>query len=276
MWVIFYFVLILIGIIWYLRKKHTQKQSFFQHQWANFEVDMKTMSVSLYKRHNKSPEMSINISSIVCSEILLNDDIISTISADDAHAFSNELEALVLATFGNEHRIKMMNDKHRKIQLCFTDEHKQRYMICLYYRVGNIRHTKLKYQQTIDNTIDWQWLFSQFINPNATTKRKVKAKPTPIKVVASSENKSPAMNISSSDTFEDNSTMVGPNNDELAAQSTDIRSTETSTNSIDITATKSSLVADLDKLVMMKKQGYLNESEFNAAKAKILQDLANN
>ena len=276
LWVIFYFVLILIGIIWYLRKKHTQKQSFFQHQWANFEVDMKTMSVSLYKRHNKSPEMSINISSIVCSEILLNDDIISTISADDAHAFSNELEALVLATFGNEHRIKMMNDKHRKIQLCFTDEHKQRYMICLYYRVGNIRHTKLKYQQTIDNTIDWQWLFSQFINPNATTKRKVKAKPTPIKVVASSENKSPAMNISSSDTFEDNSTMVGPNNDELAAQSTDIRSTETSTNSIDITATKSSLVADLDKLVMMKKQGYLNESEFNAAKAKILQDLANN
>lgn len=276
LWVIFYFVLILIGIIWYLRKKHTQKQSFFQHQWANFEVDMKTMSVSLYKRHNKSPEMSINISSIVYSEILLNDDIISTISADDAHAFSNELEALVLATFGNEHRIKMMNDKHRKIQLCFTDEHKQRYMICLYYRVGNIRHTKLKYQQTIDNTIDWQWLFSQFINPNATTKRKVKAKPTPIKVVASSENKSPAMNISSSDTFEDNSTMVGPNNDELAAQSTDIRSTETSTNSIDITATKSSLVADLDKLVMMKKQGYLNESEFNAAKAKILQDLANN
>lgn len=276
LWVIFYFVLILIGIIWYLRKKHTQKQSFFQHQWANFEVDMKTMSVSLYKRHNKSPEMSINISSIVCSEILLNDDIISTISADDAHAFSNELEALVLATFGNEHRIKMMNDKHRKIQLCFTDEHKQRYMICLYYRVGNIRHTKLKYQQTIDNTIDWQWLFSQFINPNATTKRKVKAKPTPIKVVASSENKSPAMNISSSDTFEDNSTMVGPNNDELAAQSTDIRSTETSTNSIDITATKSSLVADLDKLVMMKKQGYLNEAEFNAAKAKILQDLANN
>ena len=35
------------------------------------------------------------------------------------------------------------------------------------------------------------------------------------------------------------------------------------------------LVAALDKLVMMKKQGYLDESEFNMAKTKILKDLAN-
>jgi hypothetical protein len=36
------------------------------------------------------------------------------------------------------------------------------------------------------------------------------------------------------------------------------------------------LVLALDKLVIMKKQGYLNEREFTIAKTKILKNLANN
>ena len=276
LWVVFCFIFILMAFIWYLKNKHTQKQSFFQLQWANFEVDMKNKSISLFKRHNKNSEKSINISSLVRSEILLNDEVISTISTKETQAFSNELEALVLATFGNEHRIKMMNDKHRKTQLRFTDEHKQKYMICLYYRVGNIRHTKLKYQQIIDKAIDWQWLFAQFINPTATTKRKIKAKPIVKETVTSNENKATIVNTPDPEVFEDNSTMASPNNDNFIEQNSDIVPTEISTTSVDATdATEanSSLVADLDKLVMMKKQGYLNEAEFNTAKARILKNL---
>lgn len=276
LWITFCFVLILIGIIWYFRNKQVQKQSFFQRQWANFEVNLQTQSVSLYKRHNKTPEISINISSLVGSEILLNDEVISTVSANEDQPFSNELEDLVLATFGNEHRIKMMNDKHRKIQLCLSDEHKQKYMICLYYRVGNIRHTKLKYQQIIDKAIDWQWLFSELKNPTATTKRKIKAKPV-IKKTTTPNNKATTSSTPEPEFFEDNSTMVTQNNNDFIEPSTINIATETSNNAIDdneasdTSDTNSSLVADLDKLVMMKKQGYLNEVEFNAAKAKILQ-----
>lgn len=79
--------------------------------------------------------------------------------------------------------------------------------------------------------------------------------------------------------------MVIQNNNDFIEPSTINIATETSTNAIngneasdtsDTSDTNSALVADLDKLVMLKKQGYLNEAEFNAAKAKILQNLVNN
>lgn len=274
-WMLLCFVLILTGFFVYLRTKSTHKHGFFQQQWANFEVDTKTNSVLLYRRHNNTPEMNIKISSLISSKILLNDEVISTISADTTQAFSNELEMLILAAFGNEHRIKMMNDKHRKIQLCFTDEHKQQYMICLYYRMGNIRHTKLKYQQTIDKAIDWQWLFSQFINPAGTTKRELKIKSTPKKVTLPSENNTITAKTNNHEIFEDNSTMVKQSNNNTTENNKGNTSSVASTDSAKATGKNNSLVADLDKLVMMKKQGHLNETEFNAAKAKILQDLAN-
>ena len=151
-------------------------------------------------------------------------------------------------------------------------------MICLYYRVGNIRHTKLKYQQIIDKAIDWQWLFSELTNPTATTERKIKAKPV-IKKTTTPNNKATTLSTPEPEFFEDNSTMVTENNNDLLEPDTINIPTEASTNAMDdneASDANSSIVADLDKLVMMKKQGYLNEAEFNAAKAKILQNLVNN
>jgi hypothetical protein len=270
------FVLIITGIFLYLRSTNAKKQGFFQQQWANFEVDMETKLILLYKRHNNAPEKNITISSLIRSEILLNNEVISTISADENQAFSNELETLVLAVFGSEHRIKMINDKHRKIQLRLTDDQKQHYMICLYYRVGNIRHTKLKYQQVIDTAIDWQWLFAQYINPTLTTKRKIKVKPIPEKVAPLSENKSAPVKATEREVFEDNSTEATQDIDLSINSFIDSTHEAPSTTKSSIDATEeNTLVADLDKLVMMKKQGYLSETEFNAAKAKILKQVAN-
>ncbi|MFT6917491.1 MAG: hypothetical protein ACJA2G_000092 [Cognaticolwellia sp.] len=70
----------------------------------------------------------------------------------------------------------MVNEKQRSIQLCLTDDQQNRYLICLYFRVDDTRHTKLKYNKVIDNVIDWQWLFAQHINPDKTPKRTIKVK----------------------------------------------------------------------------------------------------
>jgi hypothetical protein len=146
-------------------------------QWANFEVDLTTKSLSLYKRNSNVAEQVISISSITGSELLLNDEIISTITANSVQASSNDLEDEVLNFFAKEHRLKKLDEKQRNIQLCLTDDQGNRYLFCLYIRIGNIRYTKLTYQQVINKVIDWQWFFAQFICPEVTPKRKIKVKP---------------------------------------------------------------------------------------------------
>lgn len=271
-------IFILAGYFWYLRRNIDKKQDFLHEQWANFDVNPATQSLSLYKRHEQGVEQIISITSLTSSELLLNDKVISTISADPAQAFSADLESNVLAIFAKEHRLKMIDEKQRKIQLCLIDDQNTRYLFCLYFRLGNIRHTKLKYQQVINKVIDWQWLFAQYINPKATTKRKIKVKlkqeasetqvVTPTKPAAQSSN----------DTFDDNSTKIkqvldmssnSHANKETTAQNKTLNSDEDSAN------LDTKLVSALDKLVMMKKQGYLTDREFSIAKAKILKDLVN-
>ena len=139
-------------------------------------------------------------------------------------------------------------------------------MFCLYFRVGNIRHTKLKYNTVINKVIDWNWLFSSVINAESTEKRKIRVKQTAEKSASLSNAKTRQAAI------------IKPIKSELTDNNSDALSTglsaETSNND-DTTSKDTELVAALDKLVEMKKQGYLNESEFNAAKAKILKNLAN-
>ena len=271
---LFFMVIILTGYFWYLRKNGVVKNSFLQQQWANFEVDVAAKTLSLYKRHAKIAKEIINISSITRSEILLNDEVISTISADASQAFSNDLENIVLTIFAKEHRLKMMDDKQRGIQIRLTDDQKNHYLFCLYFRIGNIRHTKLKYQEVINKVIDWQWLFAQYINPDVTTKRKIKVQlareiPSPSKT-----KKTTTAPTTRPETLEDNSTPVTQILETSNISNTDngLPANSTQDGSADI---DTKLVAALDKLVIMKKQGYLSESEFNIAKTKILKNLTN-
>lgn len=274
----FFIISILAGYFWYLRRNIYKKQDFLHEQWANFDVNPATRSLSLYKRHEQAVEQIISITSLTRSELLLNDKVVSIISADSAQAFSNDLESKVLAIFAKEHRLKMIGEKQRKIQLCLIDDQNTRYLFCLYFRVGNIRHTKLKYQQVINKVIDWQWLFAQYINPIATTKRKIKVKfkqeaPETIEVIPA-----PSSDQSSNDILEDNSTQISqvldmPSNNH-ASNGTPAQNNELN-NDEDSADLDTKLVSALDKLVMMKKQGYLTDSEFSIAKTKILKDLAN-
>ena len=159
----------------------------------------------------------------------------------------------------------MIDNKQRKIQLRLTDNNNIVYIFCLYFRVGNIRHTKLKYNTVINKVIDWNWLFSSVINAKSTEKRKIRVKQTAEKSVLLSNAKTRQAAI------------IKPLKSEFTDNNSDAINTDSSaatSNNEDTTNKDTELVAALDKLVEMKKQGYLNESEFNAAKAKILKSLA--
>jgi len=267
---ILFVLLILTSCFWYLRKNLSNKPHFLHEQWGNFDVDVATQLLSLHQHHTQPAKKTLSLSSIIRSELLLNDQVISTISADATQAFSNELEKQVLSVFAQENQLKMVNEKQRKIQLCLTDQQKKRYLICLYYRVGNIRHTKLKYSQVISKAIDWHWLFAQYINPTATAKRKVKVKlqaqVTP-KVLQTAPTAAPL-----SETQQQQASKS--NQDFADANFVDNSATEKSNGEINQGNIDTMFVSALDKLVLMKKQGYLNESEFNIAKSKILKDLS--
>ena len=264
---IFFMMFILLSYFWYLRHNASKNQHFLHDEWANFDINLSTKSLELYKRHAKIVEKIVKISSIKRSELLLNGDVISIVSADENQAFSNEIETSTLAIFAKEHRLKMIDEKHRKIQLCLTDDNKKRYLICLYFRIGNIRHTKLKYSKVIDKAIDWQWLFAQHINPCSTSKRKILVKTLKAKPVQRQD----------SNVVPQVSTESKPEESliELEAIPDDALDKQTVNDEANNSHIDAKLVAALDKLVALKKQGYLDENEFDTAKAKILKDLTN-
>lgn len=274
----FLLVFIVTGYFWYVRKNTIKKQSSLYEQWAKFEFDKTKQSLSLYKRHAKTAELTINLSTITRSELLLNHKAISVISADSTPAFSNDLEDKVLTAFAKEHRFKMVDQKQRTIQLCLTDAQQNRYLFCLYFRVDDMRHTKLKYSKVIDNVIDWQWLFAQYINPGKTTKRAIKVKLPREKPATDVVIQSTFAQKLRAEIFDDDSTpakhSLNISLDNTAKDglvvNTNSQNSETNASNID-----TKLVSALDKLVIMKKQGYLNESEFTIAKTKILKNLAN-
>lgn len=275
---LFVFIIILIGSFWYLRKRLLTKKNLLSEQWLSFEINSTTQSLSLHKRHPEALEKIIKISSLISSELLLNDNVISTVSADISAAFSNAREEAVRMIFAKEHRLKMLDGKQRKVQLRLVDDQNTSYIVGLYFRVGNIRHTKLKYSKMINKVIDWQWLFSQYINQEVTTKRKIKVQPKqeePVNHTAIPTTVSPKEPDESLKqeqiTSNQHIVQTGEADTHLSVPSTN-ESQSIDTKTIDL---DTEFVTALDKLIMMKKQGFLNETEFNIAKTKILKNLAN-
>lgn len=261
-----FFILFVIACaitsLFYLKFRAKRQQHFLYSQWANFDIDTTNKILSLYSRHNKIIEKTIELSAIKSSELLLNNLVISTISANDGQGFNNEFEKQVLASFAKEHQLKMTNDKQRKIQLRLTDISDNTLVFCLYYRVGNIRHTKLRYSEVLNKVIDWNWLFAAYINAKHTSKRKMRVKHEIIQsaspVNTSQQTKPlPEQPISHKETLK-----------------TEQQQNQYPTSKVDLSANQDAeLVMALEKLVEMKKQGFLNDDEFNIAKAKIISDL---
>ncbi|SEL49250.1 hypothetical protein SAMN05216262_11239 [Colwellia chukchiensis] len=262
-------VVIMLSIsFWYLKRRHSKRQHFLYQQWSNFQVNTATKSLSLFKRHAKQAETTLDLTTITHSELLLNDELVSRVSAAPEQAFSNACEQAVMTAFAKEHRLKMLDNKQRKIQLRLTLEQKKSQLICLYYRVGNIRHTKLNYTQALNKALDWQWLISGQLNPEATPKRKIKVQLAPPQAPAPKvipERHNTAATANQTQTNQTNQTHADQTDALVEPQQNEPTGT-----------TDAKLVAALDKLVLLKQQGFLTEQEFSSAKAKILQDLTNN
>ena len=268
-------IIISLGLFtfaWYLRNNLGRKPHFLSQQWVNFDINKAKKSLTLYKRHHQTTKQVVEISSLKSSKILLNDEVISIISSDKDQAFSSAIEEQVLAAFAKEHRLKMIDEKQRKIQLYLTDNQDKEYSLCLYYRVGNIRHTKLKYSNVIDKVIDWHWLFAQYINADNTGKRRVKVKLKTEVTNSAAKKTNSSTTILTQKTENEQQTEITKS---PRSKNKNIENPKTFEAINNIGANQDTeLVFALDKLVEMKKQGYLSEEEFNTAKTKILKDLA--
>lgn len=247
-------------------KKNPQKKRFFlQNQWTRFDVNTKENSLSLFKKGDEKVNKTINIKNITSSTVLLNDNVILTINNTPDHGYTKTIDERMKSTFARDHRIKMTNDKERKIQVNMIDDKNTLYSFCLYYRIGNVRHTKLKYSKTLEKIIDWNWHFSSLINPDASEQRVVEPKPSSLDKTSDSKQSAPIHQVVKNDVLkttnkiehsdsQQEQTILGKNVQPQPSENTEF-------------------IAALDKLVTMKKEGFLDEAEFNATKAKLLQSI---
>ncbi|MGB0986129.1 MAG: hypothetical protein ACPGVL_02840 [Pseudoalteromonas spongiae] len=268
-----WFILILLAVIAYFvyqknKKKRLSAKFIVRQQFSRFELSESGKQISLFNRHQKVASEVITVDELAVSQVQLNKMVISTI--DDSNGFNDDKETDLREHFNKERRDKMVPDKVRQINIEFTGKNGTSYPICLYLRKGDNRITRKRYQDAIDEVIDWSWHFSAHIAPNQTGKRKpVTPKPIPDadkpiykpnKVQAkapATQAKKPVIKVSSN-----------------GKAQTSVPSTP---NSQVPTAADAKLDADLinalEKLVRFKEQGILSAEEFEQAKTKLLKKL---
>jgi hypothetical protein len=283
------FILVLLGTIyyWFKRNRHSVKV-IVRQQFSALELSESCQQVSLYHRHQKNAEATIDIVDIVSSEIKFNEHSICIVNTQLGHGFNNDREQDLRAIFVNEKTNKMVDGKIRQISLLLTDKQKNGYTICLYMRKGSDRITKKSYVQVIDELMDWCWLIGEKINADSTGKRKVKSIVLPKeKAGIESNNKTPlhhqaaAIRVVTHQMYNASQPLATGelslaqgvvNEDKPPAKLGDKESTEVHNhhpkNTID-----AELVNALEKLVNLKQQGFLTMDEFSKAKEKLLKTL---
>ena len=263
---LFFIIVLLIfaGLIYFTRfskAKRIRKHGLSDY-YSRFDLSQSKQSIALYNRHQTEPSCHVRLSDIVESSTFLNGVKINTINASTGHGFDMSIEHDMQQAFADEHRDKMIDDKVRQISVSLKDKEDNTYEICLYYRRGNHRLTKIQYHDVLNTIFDWSWLIAKQINPSEVGKRKIKVKPKqelPKKAKAV-----PTQNKQTPKTQEVKSE-VSPNSEtgkDLHTQA-EIESINSDTE----------IVNALDKLVRLKQNGFLNEKEFEQAKSKLLHNL---
>ena len=195
----------------------------------------------------------ISIADIISSEIQLNDVTINVINLETGHGFTAAHETDLRNYFSLEYKTKMQDDKIRHVKLILTDKKQQTYPISLYVRRGNGRVTNKRYQYVIEDLLTWCWVVAYSINPTGT--ETVRPKPR-IKANQYKDNKWPKRDINAKPVAKPSSTSTEP-----AAEATEKLIVDTD------------LINALEKLVNLKRQGFLTDEEFDHAKHKLLQNL---
>lgn len=274
------FLLIIYWVKFHANKlgKHAHLRSFF----ARFELDPTKKTVQLYRRHRKESATDLAVDDIISSELLLNNRPLNVINSDNNHGFSETIALEIRNAFALENRNKMVDGKVRHVDLILTDIDNKTYPICLYYREGNQRLTKIKYQVALEQCFDWCWFIANYLNPEHSVRQKVNTQP-----VAKAQDKpratlstNPSSRCSKSKVAALNCTDKSKDENETLAQSADEKKAfehkkdnENSRNISDNVHSDTAIIDALDKLVKLKQQGFIDEQEFDLAKAKLLHNL---
>jgi len=259
-----FLLVIIIGIsVFVIKNKYNQlfmkTKSALRTNFAYFEFSKVTNEISLFKRHEKHVHTTISVQDIICSEILLNDKTVNKVSELNTSAFTNKAENSLRISFEHEHRDKMIDDKVRKITLKLITNKNEEYLICTYLREGNQRLTKEKYETVIEKVIDWQWYTSSKINVAHVADRVVMAPPIKTSKPTTRVIKNSSQSSSKLDVILKQ--LEQPSQKTLTKSETEKVNTK--------------LIDALNKLAILKDQGYLNEEEFEMAKNNLLKDSSN-
>ncbi|MEO9509343.1 MAG: hypothetical protein ABJG28_09150, partial [Nonlabens ulvanivorans] len=283
-----FIILIFLALAFvYIKKKYGQNfirnKSFLRSNFARFDFDTTTNEISLFKRHETQINTTIYSLDIVSSEIWLNNTLINTVSLDTGHGFNEQKDKALRLRFEQEHRDKMVDDKVRQISVKLTTSKLNQYHICAYLREGNQRLTKEKYHSVIDHIIDWNWYFSSVVNEQETPERPPKVVIekkiiAPKQVIKPSIKKEPVK--SSKEASESEATVETKTTNTTQEAIADVKTEPPKNSPVKVNNAKSTakvdtkLIEALNKLAVLKEQGYLTEEEFVLAKANLLESLS--
>jgi hypothetical protein len=289
---------VLIGPVLFLMYRLTvQKKSakaFVRRQYSRMKLNTDNDAIRLFKRHDKQSERAITLLDITSLEVLLSDNAVFQINANDiAYGFNSNKEQELRDIFQREQTDKMIDGKIRKISLCITEQHKLSSITCLYLRKGSDRITKNTYFAVVDEVIDWCWLISKTTNPKNTDERpepQAEINAEESAVIEPEKKRSlhqQADNIRPS-THAGNEPVCYSGYENIESESNKSDEVPLPVTAPIIEPTKeqvigptkqepgmvdAELVNALEKLVQLKQQGFLSLEEFTQAKAKLLNSL---
>jgi hypothetical protein len=249
-------LMVLLAALFYVKRNnqiHKLTGDSLVNEYVRFEYVSTKEAILLFKINNKKAQQTLYLKDIIRCEVLLNNKVINTLDSKLEHGVSNQIEVEIRALFTTEESEKIPDEQTRQIQIILSDKDSS-YALCLYLRKGNNRVTGEKYYKVVDMVIDLCWVISKRLHPKETETRVV-----PVVVFSR-----PNLPLSDKKTLQSPSSQNDIVNNQLeTTQPTKPKAAEQ-------IAQQTDLVAALDKLVNLHKQGYLNDEEFSLAKSNLL------
>jgi hypothetical protein len=285
-YILLFILLTAIGSILFLLKRNKiSAKSIVRKQFAQLELSESKQQIGLYHRHQKAVDTIINIIDIASFEVKLNEETVNSISREVDGGFNDDKEQDLRVTLNKEKTDKMIDDKIRQVTLSFTDIHTKNYVVCIYMRKGSNRVTKKAYSAVIDDLIDWCWLIATILNPDDTGIRKKKSVIPHRQKKNIVDQKSHTASLHEQTASNRLSTYKNKQahdiSDDDVKENSDTPEPVALNNSIETVGkvqqnkvVDSVLVNALEKLVELRKQGFLTQEEFTEAKKNVLGSLS--
>lgn len=280
LWIYFSIALVVVLLLLFISKYNrifNKTRALLNANFARYSFNNKTNQIMLYKRRETEVSKTLSTEDIVSSEIVLNDVSVNKVSSESGHAFDTDIEAGVRLSFAQEHRDKMVDDKTRKISLKLTTANSSEHLVCVYLREGNQRLTKEKYNNVIENLIDWSWYYSGQVNKAQTpvrpqTRDIYSSLPKNKTHGQAAIKQSETSNVEPVRAPQQKNSPAPPKSYTSTKQQPSKSSTSSANNNEANSETK--IIDGLDKLVTMKEQGYITQQEFDIAKRDMLSKIS--